>query len=145
MMFVPTPKTTTRAPFPKSRMLFKHFLSTMGLQHDFCLFKRIALGDIYLEMYVNPTEAKLTELESERFEFTESLGAGVDVGLFSETVVSTFGVKFHGYPVVSCVMRWLFIASATYSFHIVFCSCRTVYRAGWTACCVRQERNLLIF
>ena len=74
---------------------------------------------------MNTSETELPKLESERFEFTESLGAGVDVGLFSETVVSTFGVKFHGYPVVSCVMRWLFIASATYIFHIVFFSCRT--------------------
>jgi len=96
-------------------------------------------------MDMNTGEAELTELKPKRFEFTESLGAGVDVGLFSETVVSTFGVKFHGDPVVSCVMRWLFIASATYIFHIFFVSCRTVYRAGWTACRVRQERYLLIF
>jgi hypothetical protein len=54
---------------------------------------------------VNASETELPKFESERFEFTESLGAGVDVGLFSETVVSIFGVKFHGYPVVSCVMR----------------------------------------
>jgi hypothetical protein len=145
MMFIPAPKTVTWIQFPEPRVLFEHPFRTVRLEHNLCLFKRIALGNIYLEMHVNASETELPKLESERFEFTESLGAGVDVGLFSETVVSTFGVKFHGYPVVSCVMRWLFIASATYIFHTVFYSCHTVYWAGWTACCVRQERNLLIF
>ena len=91
-------------------------------------------------MHVNPTEAKLTELESERFEFTESLGAGVDVGLFSETVVSALGVKFHGYPVVSCVMRWLFIASATYSFILFFAPVAPfIGQAGQPAACDKTE------
>jgi hypothetical protein len=91
---------------------------------------------------MNTPESELTKLEPESFEFTESLGAGVDVGLFSEIVVSALRVKFHGDPVVSCVMRWLFKASAIYSFHIVFCSCRTIYRAGWTACRVRQKEKV---
>jgi hypothetical protein len=56
-------------------------------------------------MHVNASEAKLTELEPERFEFTKSFNAAVDVGLFSETVVSTLGVKLHRDPIVSCVMR----------------------------------------
>lgn len=71
-------------------------------------------------MHINTPESELPKLEPESFEFTESLGAGVDVGLFSETIVSALGVKFHGDPVVSCVMRWLFKASAIYIFRIVF-------------------------
>jgi hypothetical protein len=91
-------------------------------------------------MHVNPSEAELPKLKSERFEFTESLNAGVDMRLLSETVVSALGVKFHSNPIVSCVMRWLFIVSAIYIFHIFFSSCRTIYRAGWKACRVRQKR-----
>jgi hypothetical protein len=68
-------------------------------------------------MDVNRSKTKLTELEPKPFEFAKSLSAGIDVGLFSETVVPAFGVKLHGYPVVSCVMRWLFIATATYILH----------------------------
>ncbi len=56
-------------------------------------------------MHVNACKTEFTELESEWFQFTESLGASVDVGLFSETVVSAFGVKFHGDSVFPCVMR----------------------------------------
>jgi len=91
---------------------------------------------------MNAGEAKLPKLESERFEFTESLNAGVYVGLFPETVESTFSVKFHGYPVVSCVMRWLFIASATYIIHLNFFSCRA-FRGQANACRTRQKSNVL--
>jgi len=66
---------------------------------------------------MNTPESELTKLELESFEFMESTDVGVDVGLFSETVVSTLGVKFHGDPVVSCVMCWPFIASAIFYFH----------------------------
>ena len=79
---------------------------------------------------MNASEAKLTELEPERFEFTESFNAAVDVGLLSETVVSTLGAKLNRNPVVACVMRQLFIASNTYIFHIFLSSCRTNQRAG---------------
>jgi hypothetical protein len=79
---------------------------------------------------MNTPESELTKLEPESFEFTESLGAGVDVGLFSETVVSALGVKFHGDPVVSCVMRWFFIASAIFYFHSNEFLLSHLYRAG---------------
>jgi hypothetical protein len=36
--------------------------------------------------------------------------------LFSEAVVSAFGVKLHCDPVVPCVILWFFIVSATYIF-----------------------------
>jgi len=78
---------------------------------------------------VNASEAKLTELESERFEFTESLGASVDVGLFAETVVSALGVKLHGDPVVSCVMRWLFSRVENWFTHSDFTSLPSSNRA----------------
>jgi len=69
---------------------------------------------------VNSSKAELTELESERFKFTESLGAGDDVGLFSETVVPALGVKLHRDPVISGVTRNLFRAYAIYIFHRIF-------------------------
>ena len=93
-------------------------------------------------MHVNASETELPKLESERFEFTESLCAGVYVGLFSETVESTFGVKFHGHPVVSCVMHWLFIASATYITHLNFFSCRVLEGAG--ECLPHATKKILL-
>ena len=89
-------------------------------------------------MHVNACKTEFTELESERFQFTESLGASVDVGLFSETVESTLGVKFHGDPVVPCVMRWLFMATAVYIFHTKFSPVApSIGQAN--ACRVRQK------
>jgi len=105
-------------------MSLEHLFSAVRLEHDFCLLNRVSFRDINLEVNVNFSKTELAELESEWFEFTKPFSAGVDVGLFSETVVSTFGVELHGYPVVSCVMRWLFIASATYIFHSFCFSCR---------------------
>jgi hypothetical protein len=115
-MFIPAPEIVTWIQFPEPWVLFEHPFRTVRLEHILCLFKRIALGNICLEMHVNACETELPKLESERFEFTESLGAGVDVGLFSETVASALGVKFHGYPVVPCVMRQLFIITTPLCF-----------------------------
>ena len=67
-------------------------------------------GNIDLEMDMVFSEAEFTELKTKTFQVSKRLNAGVYVGLFSETVVSTFGVKFHGYPIISCVMRWFFIS-----------------------------------
>jgi hypothetical protein len=50
--------------------------------------------------------------------------------LLLKTVVVAFCFKHHGHPVISCVNRWLFKASATYSFHKFCISCRTNQRAG---------------
>jgi len=89
-------------------------------------------------MHVNPCKTEYTELESKWFKFTKSFNAGVDMGLFSETVVSAFGVKFHGDPVVSCVMRWLFMATAVYIFHTKFSPVApSIGQAN--ACRVRQK------
>ena len=90
-------------------------------------------------MRMNASEAELTELEPERFEFTKSFNAAIDVRLLSETVVSTFGVKFHGYPVVSCVMGWLFKASAIFNFHSNEFLLSHLYRAG--ECLPRATKN----
>ena len=76
------------------------------------------------------SEAEFAELKAKAFKVPERLDTGVDVGLFSETVVSALGVKFHGYPVVSCVMRWLFIVTTTYVFYIFYCCWRINQRVG---------------
>jgi hypothetical protein len=44
--------------------------------------------------------------------------------LFFKTVVVAFGFKHHRDPIISCVMRWLFMASAIYILHIFLSSCR---------------------
>ena len=72
-------------------------------------------------------EAEVAEFKSEAFEIPERLGAGVDMGLFLETVVVAFGFKHHRDPVVSGVDRWLFMATANNINYInhSFVSCRT--------------------
>ena len=65
-------------------------------------------------------ETEFTKLETKAFQIMERLNAGVDVALFSEVPVSVVRGKHHGDPVVSCVSRWLFIATAIYIFHTIF-------------------------
>ena len=124
-MFVSAPETAAWIQFPEARMALEYLFCTMGFEHDFSILDGIPLRNVDLEMDMNSSKTKLAELESKPFKFTKSLGAGIDVGLFAETVVPAFGVKLHRDPVVACVMRWLFIASATYIFHIMNFSCRT--------------------
>jgi len=61
------------------------------------------------------------------------------VSLFSKISVSITGGKHHRNAVVSCVSRWLFIATAMYIFHTKFFSSRTIYRAG--ECLPRATKN----
>ena len=80
----------------------------------------IPLGDIDLEMDMVLSEAEFTELKTKTFQVPKRLSAGVDVALFSKISVSIMGGKHHNHPVVSCVSRWLFIATAIYIFHTKF-------------------------
>jgi hypothetical protein len=105
MVFVSTPETAAWIQLPEPWMSLEYLFCAMRFEHDFRFLDRVLFRDIDLEMDVNSSKTKLAELESERFKFTESLTTGVDVGLFSETVVPAFGVKLHGDPVVSCVIR----------------------------------------
>jgi len=50
----------------------------------------------------------------------ECLDTGVDVDLFSKTVIPVVGDKHHGHPVISGVTRNLFRANAIYNIHRVF-------------------------
>ena len=120
MVFVSTPETAAWIQLPEPRMSLEYLFRTVRFEHNLRVLDRVSLGDIYLEVNVNSSKAELTELESERFKFTESLGAGVDVGLFSETVVPALGVKLHRDPVISGVTRNLFRAYAIYIFHRIF-------------------------
>ena len=78
----------------------------------------VPLWDVDLKMYMVFGEAEFAELKAKAFQVMERLDTGVDVALFSEVAVSVVCRNHHGYPVVSCVMRQLFIASANYIFHI---------------------------
>ena len=86
----------------------------------------ISLGNVDLKVYMVFGEAEFAELKPKAFQVMERLDTGVNVALFSEVSVSVVCWKHHGYPVVSCVSRWLFIASAIYIFHKVFFSCRVL-------------------
>ena len=114
MVFISTPETTTWISLSKSRMHFKHFLSAVRLQHNLRILQRVPFWNVHRKVNMISSKTEVSELESKPFEFTKSLGTGIDMGLFSKTVIPAFGVKLHHDPVVSCVMRWLFIASATF-------------------------------
>jgi hypothetical protein len=72
----------------------------------------------------------------------ERSDAGIDVALFSEVSVSVMSGKHHGDPVVSCVMHWLFIASATYIIHS-FRSPVAPLEGRQNACRVRQKKEII--
>jgi hypothetical protein len=66
------------------------------------------------------SKTKTAELESEAFKVMERLNAGVDVDLFSKTVISVVGDKHHGHPVIAGITQNFFRAIANYIFHIEF-------------------------
>ena len=105
MVLIPTPEPTRWVPFAEPGMLLKNPFCAMGLKHNFSFLKRISFGDVHWEVNMNSREPELSKLKTKSFEFTESLNARVDVGLFSKTIVPAFGVKLHRDPVVPCVMR----------------------------------------
>ena len=80
----------------------------------------IPLGNVDLEMDMVFSKAEFAELKTKTFQVSKRLNAGVYVALFSKISVSIMGGKHHRYPVVSCVSRWLFIATAMYIFHTKF-------------------------
>jgi hypothetical protein len=84
------------------------------------------------------SKTKITELKPEAFEVMERLDAGVDIDLFSETVVSVMGDEHHRHPVIACVTRNLFRANATYNIHNFCVSCRT-FEGQVNTCRVRQK------
>ena len=99
----------------------------------------VPLWDVDLEMYMVFSEAEFAELKAKSFEVSERLDTGIDVTLFPEITVPVVCRKHHSYPIVSCVMRQLFIASAIYIFHRIFFSCRTFIGQA-NACRVRQKK-----
>jgi hypothetical protein len=124
-MFVSASKSTVWISFSEPWMLFKNLLCTIRLQQYLCILNRVPFRNINLEVNMTSCKIKLTEFKSKSFKLTKPFSTSIDMGLFPKAVVSTFGVKFHCDPVVSCVNRWLFIESITYIFHRIFFSCRT--------------------
>jgi len=100
------------------------------------------LGDIDWKMHMTSAKSEVAEFKSKSFKILKRLGAGVDMRLFFKTVEVAFGFKHHGHPVVSCVNRWLFMATAIYIYHTNFFSCR-VFVGQAKACRTRQKRYCL--
>jgi hypothetical protein len=124
MVFVSTPETTAGIALAESRVCFKHLSCTIGFEHSLSSLNGVFFRNIYWEMHVTSSKAEVSEFEPEVFQIPERLGASVDMRLFFETIVVTFGFKHHSHPIVSCVNRWLFMASAIYITHIFLISCR---------------------
>jgi len=119
MVFVSAPESTSWVAFVKSRVHLEHLLGTVGFEHGLSGLNGVFLRNIDREMHVTSAKAEVAEFKPEAFKIPERLGAGIDMRLLLEAVVVAFGLEHHGDPVVSCVNRWLFIASAVFSFHIV--------------------------
>ena len=139
MVFVSAPETSTWVSFAESRVSFKHLFCTIGLKHDFSDLNGILFRSIYWEMHVTSAKTKIAEFKSKPFKIPESLSAGIDMRLFFETVVVAFCFKHHGHPIISCVNRWLFMATANYINHSF--SCRT-FKGQAKACRMRQKRDI---
>ena len=88
------------------------------------------------------SKTEVTELEPEAFKVMEHLDTGVDVDLFSKTVLSVVGGEHHRHPVIAGVTRNLFRATATYNIHNFCVSCRT-FKGQVNTCRVRQKTNMV--
>jgi hypothetical protein len=120
MMFVSAPETTAWIALVKSWVRLKHLPTAVGFEHGLSGLNGVLFRDVDREMDVTSAETEVAEFKSESFKIQERLGAGIDMRLFFETVVVAFCFKHHGHPVVSCVYRWLFMATANYINHSVF-------------------------
>jgi len=98
-------------------MLLEHLSRAVGFEHGLGGLDGVLLRDVDREMHVTSAEAEVAEFKPEAFKIQERLGAGVDMRLFFKTVIVAFGLEHHGDPIVSCVSRWLFIASAIFILH----------------------------
>ena len=116
MVFIATPKATSRKSLSETSMSFKHSFSTPRLQHNLCIPYRILFGQVHLKMNMIARETKILELKTKSFQFIKPLDAGVDVRLLPETVIPVLSDKNHRHPVISGVTRNLFRANATYIF-----------------------------
>ena len=102
----------------------------------------VPFWNVNLEMYVVFGEAEFAKLKTKAFQIPERLGTDIDVALFSEVSVSFMCWKHHGYPVVSCVDRWLFIATAIYIFHTKFSPVAPIIGQA-NACRVRLKTHMV--
>jgi hypothetical protein len=65
-------------------------------------------------------KTKVAELKPKPFQIMERLDAGVDVDLFSKTIISVVSDEHHRHPVIAGVTRNLFRATAIYKIHIFY-------------------------
>jgi hypothetical protein len=72
----------------------------------------------------------------------ERLDAGVDVDLFSKTVISIMSDEHHRYPIVAGITRNLFRAIATYNIHEFFSPVASL-KGQVNTCRTRQNDNSL--
>ena len=122
MVFISTPKTTSRKPLSETRMTFKHMFCTPRLQHNLCITDRILFRQVHLKMNMIARETKILEFKTKFFEFIKPLDAGVDVRLLPKTVIPVLGDENHGHPVISGVTRNLFSRVGNWFPHLDFTS-----------------------
>ena len=124
MVFISTPKTTSRKPLSETRMTFKHMFCTPRLQHNLCITDRILFRQVHLKMNMISSETKILKLKTKSFQFIKPLNTGIDMRLLPETVIPILSDENHGHPVISGVTRNLFRANTTNTFQNFAQSCR---------------------
>ena len=85
------------------------------------------------------SKTKITELKPKTFQVMARLDTGVDIDLFSKTVISVVGNKHHGHQVITGVTLTLFRDTATYKIHNFLFSCRVLKEVG--ECLLRATKN----
>jgi hypothetical protein len=139
MMLVPAPEPAAWVSLPETGEGFKHFLSSVGFEHDLGGLDGVLLRYVHQEVDMVECKTEFSKLKTELFQVVERLKQNVDVDLFSKTVIPVVGDEHHGHPVIASVTRNLFRATANYIFHIEIFSCRT-FRGQANACRVRQKK-----
>jgi hypothetical protein len=142
MMLIATPKTSSRIPFTKTRMVFKHPLCTPWFQHYLSSLHRVTFWDVHLKVNLIQSKPNFPKLKPKSFEFTKSFCTRINVGLSSKTIKSAFGVKFYGDPVISGVIRNLFSTTTTNIFQKLSNSCCTISGHAPVVCRVQQKKNI---
>ena len=90
------------------------------------------------------SKTEVTKLKPKAFQVVECLNASVNVELRSEATISVVGDKHHSHPIIACVTRNLFRATAIYNIHNFCISCR-VFEVQANACRTRQKKILFIW
>ena len=141
-MIVPAPESTTWISLSEAGEVLKHFLGSIGLQHNLSGLNGVPFRDVHQEVDMVECKTKVSEFKTESFQVVERLDTDVDVDLFSKAVISVVGDEHHRHPVIAGVTRNLFRATAIYNIHEFFSPVASL-KGQVNTCHTRQKDNSL--